>query len=113
MSSCPPDWDKLGITFSVIPESRFNEVCKLVHDNMCPDEPVSRSLGLCEPGSVLNKFMDKFYWKDFLKDGRSIMAVNKDNKVIGVRVGRKVTKSAYVDIQQGGPFFHPEFINNY
>lgn len=105
MSSCPPDWDKLGITFSVIPTSRFDEVCEMIHDNLCPDEPVTRSLRLCQPGSVLNRFMRRFYWKEFLKDGRSMMAVDKDNKVVGARVGRKVTKTAYSGIQRGDAWF--------
>ena len=89
------DWDAMGLKFSLIPEERYDEVCEFLHEHHCPDEPLARSLGICSPGSLFNKVIDEVHWKSYLKDGKCLMAVDKDDKLLGIKLGKKVTRRSY------------------
>ena len=89
------DWDAMGFKFSIIPEERYDEVCEFIHKNNCPDEPIARSLGTCIPGSLVNKMQAEVHWKPYLKNGKCLMVVNKEDKLLGTRLGKKVTRSSY------------------
>jgi len=89
----PTNWDDLGIKFVIIPTSRYNDIVKFVYEHFYPDEPISRSTGICQPGGPGNKMMDKFYVKDALKHGVSMMATDKEDNIIAVRIGKVVRRS--------------------
>merc|ERR1740129_2639200 len=93
----PTNWDELGIKFVIIPTSRYHDIVKFCYENFYPDEPISRSTGLCQPGGPENKMMDKFYVKDALKHGVSMMATDKDDKIVAIRIGKVIRRT---DTQQ-------------
>lgn len=87
------DWNALGISFSLIPSSRYSDVVSFCYANFYPDEPMSRSLGICQPGGTRNFLMDKFFIKDALKDGVSMMATDTRDNIVAVRIGKVVRRS--------------------
>ena len=100
MSPRPPpvttanDWDTMGLKFDLIPEERYDEVCEFLHNNYCPDEPVTRSLGLCRPGTLFHRLVHEEHFKSCLREGRSLMVVDRNSRLLGVQLGRKITRSS-------------------
>jgi len=87
------NWTELGIRFSMIPSERYEDVVKFCYANFFPDEPISRSLGICQPGGPRNFLMDKYYIKDALKDGVSMMATDASDNIVAVRIGKVVRRT--------------------
>ena len=98
------EWRERGVEFKLVDETMIPSVIELLNDSFYPDEPlfrchigiltiqlgslnVSRSLGM----TLANTSWLKDIYVKALKDGSSVVAVNKEGKLMGVRVG-KVTR---------------------
>jgi len=87
------DWDELGIQFSVVPIERGDDAVQFMYDHFIPDEPIFRSLGFEPWNSKMMNSLGAYFMKDEgIKDGTSIMATDKDGKIIGLRMGKRATK---------------------
>jgi len=84
-------WEEQGVTFVIIEEKMFDNVIDFMWENFFPDEPLSRSLNIKRGWMV-----DILYLKESLKDKSSIAAVNKDEKILGVRIGNVVKKNEWI-----------------
>merc|ERR1712080_195620 len=89
-------WDELGIEISVVPEERADEAIQFMFDHFYPDEPISRSLGFGQPGGgtpkIIKWILSYLYKNEAIKQGTSLMATDKDGKMIGLRLGAKQIK---------------------
>jgi len=88
------NWEEEGIKFSVVPLDRADEAVQFMYDYFLPDEPLFRSLGFNETGNTrIMRWMTGYYLKDEgIKNGTSIMATNKEGRIIGLRMGKRSTK---------------------
>jgi len=95
------DWDELGITFSVVPEEKGDEVVQFMNDYFIPDEPIFRSLDYNPTtNSKMMNWMASYYMKsEAVIPGTSVMATDKDGKIIGLRLGHKSTKDKTISQQ--------------
>jgi hypothetical protein len=75
-------FEKQGLQFKIITEDMIPSVCDFIWKNFFPDEPISRSLNLERHWA-----MDELYLKDSMKDGSSMVAMDKNGYIIGVRLG--------------------------
>merc|ERR1711892_392762 len=71
-------FEKQGIQFKIIDNEMIPPVLDFMWEHFIPYEPISRSLG---DGGV--------FFADFLKDGCSIAALEKDGNIIGARIGMR------------------------
>ena len=78
------------IQFKKITPDMFPLVFEFMEEHYLPDEPVCRSLGIKR-----NWMLDEFLWKDALKDGSSIAALDKEGKIIGVRLGQRMKRPSW------------------
>lgn len=83
------NWNELGITFGRIPWSKRDEVLDFMWANYFPEEPICRSL---DYQRTMSWFMDKQF-DEHIKGGLSIMATDKDGRMLGVRLAESINKS--------------------
>jgi len=83
------EWLDKGVEFKLVDEAMIPSVVELLDESFFPDEPLFRSLGM----TLGNTSWLKQMYIDALKDGSSVVAVDKEGKLMGVRVG-KVTRRA-------------------
>jgi len=92
-----------------VDEEMIPSVIKLLDENFFPDEPLFRSLGM----TLANTSWLKDMYVKALKDGSSVVAVNKEGELMGVRVG-KVTRradwAAWFEDRIGGIFNSMPFL---
>lgn len=88
------NWDQLGIKFSVVPVERGDEAVQFMNDYFFPDEPIFRSLGYNPQtnSKLINGIASWFFKSEAVKSGTSVMATDKDGKMIGLRLGKKSKK---------------------
>jgi len=98
------DSDENDIKISLIPVERLGDVTKFVYKHFCPDEPITRSIGLCQPNQEPNIFFDEFV-KESIFAG--LMATNNEGKILGVRLGKIVKRG------KSPPLKLDEFLNGY
>ncbi|KAG8302018.1 hypothetical protein J6590_040294 [Homalodisca vitripennis] len=68
---------------SPIPEERYNEVIVHLRNNFFADEPLNKSLGLCEPGEPHAEL--EAHSLNTLHDQLSVMAVDKETDQVEVQ----------------------------
>jgi len=85
------DYEKQGITFKIIPPEMIPDVCDFMWENFVPDEPLLRSLG-----AKRSKFMDEGYFGDAMLDGSSMVALDKEGKILAVRLGMRKWRSKWL-----------------
>ena len=65
-------WEEAGVSFRIITPDMFTPVIDFMWQHFYPDEPISRSLGM-----ERNWLVDQFYLLDSMKDGSSIVALDR------------------------------------
>ena len=85
------EFEKKGIEFRIITEDFIPLVVDFMWKHFYPNAPISRSLGVTK-----NWFTDNFYLIDAMKDGTSIVAIDKDGRIIGVRLGKRIKRSDWI-----------------
>jgi len=98
--STSTNWDELGISFSCIPVERSADVVDFMYKHFFPDEPCFRSLGFEERGWLVDKVVKSYLENETVKSGTSIMATDKEGKIIGLRLGEKLMKEKVLSDQQ-------------
>eukprot|EP00092_Neocalanus_flemingeri_P035895 GFUD01039082.1.p1 GENE.GFUD01039082.1~~GFUD01039082.1.p1 ORF type:complete len:248 (+),score=49.66 GFUD01039082.1:47-745(+) len=84
-------FEKQGIQFKIITNEMIPSVVDFMWENFFPDEPINRSLG-----GTRNWVVDDFYLIDTMKDGTSMVALDKDGNIIGARLGIRQMRSKWV-----------------
>ena len=80
-----------GIQFKIVTPDMFPAVNVFMWGHLFPDEPISRSIGMTR-----NSFMEKYYLKEAMNDGTSMVALDKEGKIIGARLGMRKRRSDWV-----------------
>ena len=83
-------FEKQGIQFKIITNDMYLAVLDFMWANFYPDEPINRSLGITRNWLMENDI------KESMKDGSSIAALDKDDNIIGVRIGVRKRKSMWM-----------------
>ena len=82
-------WAKEGITFETMTMKNYDEVKAYLEEAFFPDEPIFRSSDILGGNGMVDKFCSKWLSRYIveaaLKDPTSIVARNKDGKIIGAR----------------------------
>jgi len=88
----PVAWDdkELGITFSRITVAQRKKVLDFLAVNFFPHEPICRSLNF-QPNLSVKPVFD-----DHIKSGVSVMAVDKNGRLLGVRMATVLHKNSTV-----------------
>ena len=84
---------ELGITFHRIPPERGAEVVEFLWRNFFPEEPICRSLGLVRGKQT--GVIDWFF-SELAVNGSSVMALDCDDRVIGVRLAEVANRDDWV-----------------
>ena len=82
-------FEEKGIQFKVITEKMIPEVSDFLWIHFFPDEPICRSLGVTR-----NWFTDT-YLKDAMKDGSSMVAMDREGNIVGARLGLRRRRSEW------------------
>jgi len=83
------EWEAKGVFFKVVDEDMDKAILNHLQESFFPDEPIFRSLGI----NLDNSAILRSVYADALKDRSSIAAVDKDGRIMGVRVGDVVSRS--------------------
>ena len=96
-------WTEKGITFSIIPPTKFNEIVKFLDLNFYPDEPMSRSIDLVSNKSLIGRYVrqEALYKpvKASLAQPTSWMALDSNGEILGVRLGEYETREKALEGQ--------------
>ena len=76
-----------GITFKVISPDMYEDVMDFLWTHLFPSEPISRSLGLKRLG-----FLDKYVFPDAFRQNLSMVALDRSDNILAVRVGHIKTR---------------------
>jgi len=85
------EFEKQGIQFKIIEPDMFQEVLEFMWKHFMPDEPIGRSLGVTRSWLV-----DEAYFGEAMKDGSSIVALDKEGNIIGARIGMRKWRSKWL-----------------
>ena len=81
-------FEKQGIQFKIIDEDLMDPVCNFMWEYFFPDDPVCRSLNITR-----HSMMDDQLLKDAMDDGSSMVAIDKNGAIMGMRIGKRKKKS--------------------
>ena len=85
------EYERQGITFKIIPPEMIPDVCDFMWEHFVPDEPLLRSLG-----AKRSKFMDEGYFGEAMMDSTSMVALDKEGKILAVRLGMRKWRSKWL-----------------
>jgi len=77
------EYENIGVQFTIISEEMIPATLDFIEEHYEPDDPVGRSLGM-----VRNGFTDAFFWKDAIMDRSCLAALDKDGKILAVRMAK-------------------------
>lgn len=89
----PHNLAQLGITFHRIPPERGQEVVDFLWRNFFPEEPICRSLGFQR---TKNTGMVDWFFRELAINGHSVMALDCDGRIIGVRLAEAVNRDEWM-----------------
>ena len=102
------NFEKQGIIFKVIDNEMMPAVLDFMGEHFLPEAPISRSLGITR-----SKMFDEMYFGEGMKDGCSIVALDKDGQIIGARIGMRKMRSNWTNwIFDRIPYHLPEWLLN-
>ena len=80
-------FEEQGIQFKVITPDMYEDVMDFLWTHLFPSEPISRSLGLKRLG-----FLDKYVFPDAFRQNLSMVALDRSDNILAVRVGHIKTR---------------------
>ena len=99
-------FEKQGIVFQVIDNEMMPAVLDFMGEHFLPEAPISRSLGITR-----SQMFDEMYFGEGMKDGCSIVALDKDEQIIGARIGMRKMRSNWTNwIFDRIPYYLPEWL---
>ena len=100
------EFEKQGIQFKIIEPQMYEVVLDFMWEHFMPDEPIGRSLGITR-----NWVIDEAYFGEALKDGSSIVALDREGNIIGARIGMRKWRSSWFSwILDRVPFNMPDWM---
>jgi len=85
-------WREQGVEFRIIDQDLIPAAHDFLTNNFFPDEPISRSLGITG-----DMYLVSGYYKEVLRNGSSIAAVDRDGNILGVRAGAVASRSWFLE----------------
>jgi len=83
-------WEEMGVKFKVVEEADHPSVLSFLDEHFFPEEPFTRSLGV-----TTDTFLATSILKKTLRGSSSIMALDVEGRVLGVRIGAVIRRSDY------------------
>ena len=83
-------FEEQGIQFKVITPDMYEDVMDFLWTHLFPSEPISRSLGLKRLG-----FLDKYVFPDAFRQNCSMVALDRSDNLLAVRVGHIKTRDGW------------------